>query len=50
MRDNLKAYIDLLFAGAPQSAQTAETKAEILQNTLDKYDDLIDQGETPQAA
>lgn len=50
MRDNLKGYIDLLFAGAPQTAQAAETKAEILQNTLDKYDDLIDQGETPQAA
>ncbi len=44
MRDKLKTYIDYLFAGAPQTAATAETKAEILQNTLDKYDDLIAEG------
>ena len=50
MRDKLKTYIDYLFAGAPQTAATAETKAEILQNTLDKYDDLIAEGRTPEAA
>ena len=50
MRDKLKTYIDYLFAGAPQTAATAETKAEILQNTLDKYDDLIAEGKTPEAA
>ena len=36
MREKLKTYIDYLFAGAPQTAATEETKAEILQNTLDK--------------
>lgn len=50
MREKLKTYIDYLFAGAPQTAATAETKAEILQNTLDKYDDLIAEGKTPEAA
>lgn len=50
MREKLKTYIDYLFAGAPQTAATEETKAEILQNTLDKYDDLIAEGKTPEAA
>lgn len=50
MRDKLKTYIDFLFAGAPKTAATEETKAEILQNTLDKYDDLVSQGKSPEAA
>lgn len=47
MKDQLVRYIDLLFAGAPQAG---EIKQEILQNTLDRYDDLIAQGKTPEAA
>lgn len=47
MRDQLIKYVDLLFAGAPDAG---EIKQEILQNTLDKYDDLIAQGKSPQAA
>ena len=47
MRDQLIQYVDLLFAGAPDAG---EIKQEILQNTLDKYDDLIAQGKAPQAA
>lgn len=47
MRDQLKKYIDLLFAGAPNAG---EIKDEILQNTLDRYDDMIAQGKTPEAA
>lgn len=47
MRDQLINYVDLLFAGAPNAG---EIKQEILQNTLDKYDDLIAQGKSPQAA
>lgn len=47
MREQLIRYVDLLFAGA-QDAQ--EMKQEILQNTLDRYDDLIDQGKAPEAA
>ncbi len=47
MRDQLVRYIDLLFAGAPQAE---EIKQEILQNTLDRYDDLIAQGKSPEAA
>lgn len=47
MKDQLIRYVDLLFAGAPQAT---EIKQEILQNTLDRYDDLIAQGKSPQAA
>lgn len=47
MRDQLIRYIDLLFAGAPDAY---EIKQEILQNTLDRYDDLISQGKSPEAA
>lgn len=47
MRDELIRYIDLLFAGAPEAV---EIKQEILQNTLDRYDDLVNQGKAPEAA
>lgn len=47
MRDQLIRYVDLLFAGA---ADADEIKQEILQNTLDRYDDLVYQGKAPAAA
>ena len=47
MREQLIQYVNLLFAGAPQAA---DMKEEILQNTLDRYDDLVSQGKSPQAA
>lgn len=47
MRDALTQYVDLLFAGAPDSE---EIRQEILQNTLDRYDDLIAQGKRPESA
>lgn len=47
MKDQLIHYVDLLFAGAPDAS---DIKQEILQNTLDRYDDLIGQGKSPQAA
>ena len=47
MRDQLVQYVSLLFAGAENSE---DTKQEILQNTLDRYDDLIAEGKTPEAA
>ncbi len=47
MRDQLIRYVDLLFAGAEDAD---DVKQEILQNTLDRYDDLVAQGKTPQAA
>ena len=47
MREQLVQYIDLLFAGTPDSD---EMKQEILQNTLDRFDDLVAHGKTPEAA
>lgn len=47
MREQLIKYVELLFAGTPNSY---DMQQEILQNTLDRYDDLIDQGKTPEAA
>ena len=47
MREQLIQYVNLLFAGA-QDAD--EIRAEILQNTLDRYDDLVAQGKSPEAA
>lgn len=47
MKDKLIQYVDLLFAGAEGCE---DIKQEILQNTLDRYDDLIDEGKSPEAA
>ena len=38
MREQLIQYVNLLFAG---NDDVEEIKQEILQNTLDRYDDLI---------
>lgn len=47
MKDKLIQYVDLLFAGARDSE---DIKQEILQNTLDRYDDLIAEGRSPESA
>lgn len=47
MREQLIQYVSLLFAGAENCE---DIKQEILQNTLDRYDDLIAEGKTPEAA
>lgn len=47
MREQLASYVNLLFAG---TTDTEEIRQEILQNTLDRYDDLIAQGKSPEAA
>ena len=47
MREQLIQYVNLLFAGA---ADCEEIRQEILQNTLDRFDDLVSQGKSPEAA
>ena len=47
MREQLIQYVQLLFAGA---ADCDDTRQEILQNTLDRYDDLIAAGKSEQEA
>lgn len=47
MREQLIQYVNLLFAGCPDCE---DIRQEILQNTLDRYDDLIAEGKVPEAA
>lgn len=47
MREQLSQYVMLLFAGAEACE---DIKQEILQNTLDRYDDLVAEGKAPEAA
>ena len=47
MREQLIQYVELLFSGA---GGCEDMKQEILQNTLDRYDDLIAEGKVPEAA
>lgn len=47
MREKLIQYVELLFAA---DADSQDMKEEILQNTLDRYEDLLSQGKTPEAA
>lgn len=50
MREKLKQYIEQLFARAPRTQSAQELKEEMLQNLLDKYDDLIMEGKTEEDA
>lgn len=47
MRDQLIQYVSLLFAG---TENCEDVRQEILQNTLDRYDDLVAQGKSPESA
>lgn len=47
MKEQLIKYVELLFAG---NNDAEDMKQEILQNTLDKYDDYIAQGKSAEAA
>ena len=47
MRNQLVNDVNLLFSGNPEAS---DLRDEILQNTLDRYDDLLEQGKTPEAA
>lgn len=47
MRDQLIQYVSLLFAG---TENCEDIRQEILQNTLDRYDDLVAQGKSQESA
>lgn len=47
MKNQLVQYVASLFAGA---SNCEDMQQEITQNTLDRYDDLISQGKSPEAA
>ncbi len=50
MREQLKAYIDKLFEGTLDSAKARDFHDELLQNTLDRFDDECQSGKSEQEA
>ena len=50
MEDKLRRYVDGLFDGTAPTKKTVELKEEMIQNLHDKYNDLISEGKTPEAA
>lgn len=50
MPDKLYAYIDSIFEQAPCTQKAIELKEEIRQNSTEKYQDLLSQGKTEEAA
>lgn len=50
MDEKLRRYIEGLFNDVPQTKNTIELKEEMIQNLKEKYDDLISEGKTEEAA
>jgi len=50
MYERMRKYIDDIFAEAPNTRKTVELKEEMLQNLYDKYNDLLAEGKTEEAA
>ena len=50
MREQIQAYVNGLFADAALTIRNAEVRQEILQHTLDRYDDLVASGKPEQKA
>ena len=50
MQDKLRNYMDSLFEDAPKTKRVVELKEEILQNLIDKYNDLLMEGKSEEAA
>ena len=50
MEENLREHIDGLFADAAPTRRAIELKEEMIQNLHDKYNDLISDGKTDEAA
>lgn len=50
MEDKLRAHMEHLFRDVPPTKKAVELKEEILQNLVDKYHDLIQEGKSEEAA
>ena len=50
MEEKIRRYVDGLFEGNPPTRKAVELKEEMIQNLHDKYNDLIADGKTPEAA
>jgi hypothetical protein len=50
MEQQIRAYVDELFAETVPTKKSVELKEEMIQNLTEKYNDLIAEGKTPEAA
>lgn len=50
MRDNITQHFNKLFEDAPKTRKALDLKQEMLQNALDKYDDMIQESYTEEDA
>lgn len=50
MNEKLRNYIEFLFENAPKTKEVIELKEEMLQNLIDKYNDLVSEGKSNEAA
>lgn len=50
MEENIRRYVEELFSGTVPSKRAVELKEEMIQNLSEKYNDLINEGKTPEAA
>jgi hypothetical protein len=50
MEGNLRNYVEELFVGTTPSKRAVELKEEMIQNLTEKYNDLLSEGKTPEAA
>ena len=50
MEQQIRAYVDELFAETVPSRKSVELKEEMIQNLTEKYNDLLGEGKTPDAA
>lgn len=50
MEAKIRAYIDELFSETAPSRKAVELKEEMIQNLTEKYNDLLNEGKTPEAS
>lgn len=50
MYNKIRDHVEFLFQGAPVNARSIELKEELISSLMDRYADLIAQGETEEAA
>ncbi len=50
MENKIREYVEGLFEEAPQTRKALELREEMVQNMVEKYQDLLHQGKTPEMA
>lgn len=50
MNEKIRKHIEMLFAEAPKTRKALDMKEEMTQNTIEKYEDLLNEGYAPEDA